>query len=179
MRKITKEDLSNYPNLQILYLTDNLLSKFENFTFEDMDDLIILDLSLNVISELPPDIFHLPSLRKLSLSQNQNAKIVDSINEASPITSPLEAIDISFNDLKTLPNLGNMPHLLLYNITGNKLLNMKVKDIAGLCNLKTLANNSTMHFGNPCDCWNIQRWLEEREVNFVKMSCEVLERGKF
>ncbi|KAF2904238.1 hypothetical protein ILUMI_01934 [Ignelater luminosus] len=177
LRKITREDLSKYTNLQFLYLSDNLLSRLEDSTFQDMDILISLDLSLNDISALPPDIFQLPSLKKLYLGQNPNMNIIESIKKASPISSPLEAIDISFNGLKTLPNLGIMPHLLLYNITGNKAINMKVEDIAGLCNLKTLVNNfTTVHFDNPCDCWNIQSWLQERKVNFAKMTCEIQEQ---
>ncbi|KAF2891609.1 hypothetical protein ILUMI_14564 [Ignelater luminosus] len=163
----------------MLYLSDNMIIKLENSTFQDMDKLISLDLSINGLSKLPPVIFHLPSLKRLYLSQNQNINIVETVEEASPITSPLESLDIGFNDLETLPNLGIMPYLLLYNISGNNLDNMEIKDVAGLCNLKTLVNdNFTTYFTNPCDCWNIQRWLKEKKVKFMEMLCEVQTQGK-
>jgi len=174
LRDITRKELSRYTNLKLLYLSDNLLTNLENSTFEDMDDLISLDLSLNGISKLPEVIFHLPSLKRLYLSHNQNMNIIEVVDETKPITSPLEAIDISFNKLEVLPDFGVMPHLMLYNISGNNLMNMEMKDISGLCNLQQLANdNFTTFFGNPCDCWNIQRWLRERGVKFTKIECEI------
>ncbi|KAF5277200.1 hypothetical protein FQR65_LT03906 [Abscondita terminalis] len=174
IRKITKEELSRYRKLKMLYLADNLLTHMENSTFEDLSGLMSLDLSLNGISHLPPVVFHLPSLKRLYLSQNQNINIIEVVEETKPITSPLETLDISFNELETLPNFGVMPNLWLYNISGNNLVSMKLRDVAGFCNLKKLANsNFTAYFDDPCDCWNLQTWLEDRNVNFTKIRCDV------
>lgn len=174
IRKITKDEISRYKKLKMLYLADNLLTNLENSTFEDLTNLMSLDLSLNGISYLPPLVFHLPSLKRLYLSQNQNINIIEVVEETRPITSPLEAIDISFNELEVLPNFGILPNLWLYNISGNHLLSMRIRDIAGFCKLKKLDNtNFSAYFDNPCDCWNLQSWLEERNVNFTKIACDV------
>lgn len=163
-----------------MYLSDNLLTNLENAAFEDLDELLVLDLSINGISKLAPIIFQLPSLKKLFLSQNQNMNIIEVVEESSPITSPLERFDIGFNELETLPDLGVMPYLILYNISGNNLLNMSPKDVAGMCNLKKLANdNFTVSFNVPCDCWNVKNWFKERDVKFTNFECSVKETGRF
>lgn len=162
----------------MLYLSDNLLTTLDNSTFEDLDELETLDLSLNGISKMAPVIFHLPSLKRLYLSQNQNINIAEVIEETKPITSPLDLLDISFNELEELPKVGVLPQLLLYNISGNNLLNMQVADIAGLCNLHTLANqNFSAYFDELCDCWNLQRWLDDRNVRYSKFDCHISENG--
>ncbi|KAF5306955.1 hypothetical protein FQA39_LY00185 [Lamprigera yunnana] len=177
IRKISREELRRYTKLKLLYLADNLLTNLDNSTFEDLTSLISLDLSLNGISHLPPGVFHLPSLKRLYLSQNQNINI-DVVEETKPITSPLETLDISFNDLQILPNFGIVPSLWLYNISGNNLLSMKIKDVAGLCKLKKLANaNFSAYFANPCDCWNLQKWFTIRGVEFTKIACDVKEQN--
>lgn len=178
IRKITKEEMGRYSKIKMLYLSDNLLTSLDNSTFEDLTDLITLDLSLNAIIQPPPTIFRLPSLKRLYLSQNQNINIVEAIEGAKPIASPLELLDISFNELEILPNLGILPHLLLYNISGNHIANMKIRDIAGLCNLKKLVNtNFSAYFHSSCDCWIFQKWLREREVTFTKIPCDIIEES--
>uniref|UniRef100_A0A1Y1MJK5 LRRCT domain-containing protein n=1 Tax=Photinus pyralis TaxID=7054 RepID=A0A1Y1MJK5_PHOPY len=178
IRKITKDEIGKYKRVKILYLSDNLLTNLDDSTFEDLGDLITLDLSLNAIVQPPPTLFRLPSLKRLYLSQNQNINIIDMIEQAKPISSPLELLDVSFDELKTLPDLGLLPYLLLYNISGNHLLNLKVSDIAGVCNLKVLANaNFSASFQNPCDCWNFQQWLRNRDVAFTQIPCQITQES--
>lgn len=139
---------------------------------EDKDELQSLDLSLNALSTLPSVIFQLPSLKRLYLSQNLNANIAELIDKVKPISSPLELLDLSFNEIETLPDLGVMPHLIAYNISGNDVSNPEVRHFSGLCKLKFLYNsNFTSYFDDPCQCWNVQRWLIDRNVLFNKWEC--------
>lgn len=166
--------MSKYSNVKFLYLSDNMLSRIDNNVFEDNGELQTLDLSLNGLTTLPSVVFQLPSLKRLYLSQNLNANIAELIDEIKPIQSPLEFLDLSFNEIEHLPDLGIMPHLVAYNISGNDLSNLEVKHFSGLCRLKFLYNNNvTSYFDDPCECWNVQRWLMDREVLFNKWNCGI------
>lgn len=147
-----------------------MISRIDDDAFED-NDLTFLDLSLNSLLKVPSQIFHLPSLEQLLLSKNLNMNVVEAVESAKPISSPLKVLDISYNELDELPDLGIMPYLIKYNISGNDA-NMSVRSLAGLCSLKQFVNNdSTLNFENPCDCWILQNWLKERGVRFTPFDC--------
>lgn len=181
IRRITKSELKKYTDLKILYLSDNLIGKIDDDAFEDKDDLTTLDLSLNGITQLPPIIFNLPSLKTLYLGNNSNMNIVDAVNEAKPIKSPLVKLDISYviDDYNELPDLGIMPYLIRYNISGNKLLTLSTKHFAGLCNLQYLdAVNVTVNDLDNCDCWTVNQWLHKRKIQFTEFDCRLTENCK-
>lgn len=150
-------------------------------SFEGKDYLQILDLTLNGLTKVPPVLFHLPSLQVLYLSQNLNMNIADAIEEAKPITSPLLRLDISYvmtEEPNELPDLGLIPTLEKYNISGNKVLSLKPKHFAGLCSLKILdKTNMSIHYEQPCDCWTINRWLKDRHVAFEDFVCSIPATG--
>lgn len=148
----------------------------ESDTFDSNTDLQVLDLSLNSISDLPSNLFKLPSLRKLYLSENEGLKIVDVIDKAKPITSPLEFLDVSVIPMETLPDLGIMPHLVKYNISHipSERIIISVKHFAGLCNLKFLENAKiSAFFQDPCECIVLENWLKERKVRFKPFNCTI------
>lgn len=120
IKKIFKKDMQRYTSLKLLYLSDNTIVQIEEDAFDSNTNLQVLDLSLNPFSRIPKGIFHLPSLRKLYLSASELLQIAEIVEEAKPITSPLEALDISMIDMKVLPDLGVMPHLLAYNVSNIK-----------------------------------------------------------
>lgn len=172
LRSIKKHDLEKYTSLKILYLSDNMINRIDHDAFEENDDLTFLDLSLNGLLKVPVQIFHLPALEHLLLSKNVNMNVVDVVESAKPISSPLKVLDISYNDLEELPDLGVMPYLVKYNISGNDAI-MTVRSMAGLCSLKYLANNdSKVYFEEPCDCWTLGSWLQERGVHFTPFECD-------
>lgn len=176
IREIKADDLRKFKYLKFLYLAENMITNIESESLADKTNLQALDLSYNAFSQtLPEVIFHLPSLKNLYLSQNQNINIIDIIHAATPITSPLVLLDISHNkysDIQTLPNLGIVPTLLVYNVSGMDFT-MTFADVAGLCNLHSFVlDNSTVYFEDPCDCWTMGKWLKDRNVNFIPFDCK-------
>ncbi|XP_030756095.1 toll-like receptor 2 type-1 [Sitophilus oryzae] len=181
IRKISRSDFQKHPHIKYLYLADNLITNIEENTFEDLDKLETLDLSLNALGKLPPTIFKLPSLKTLYLSQNTNLNLSESIQDASPISSPITKLDVSLitseNEPKDFPDFGEMIYLAKLNITGNQFNYIVPKHFAGLCNLQILDHeNVTAFFKSSCDCWVLNNWLEERNVKFSKFICSVSEK---
>lgn len=173
---LRENDLSRYSSLKFLYLTDNMINKIHQDAFFYNTDLRVLDLSLNGIIKLPPQVLQLPSLEKLFLSKNANMNIIDAVDKAKPISSPLKELDIGFNEIDTLPDFGMMPHLVKLNITGNPEVEMSLKSFAGLCNLQILSmDNVTAVFEDPCECWILEKWLRDRNVMFSSWECPSLE----
>lgn len=181
IRKVTKDDLAIYPNIEMLYLSDNMLSKVDEGVLKDLTSLKTLDVSMNPLTSLPVIIFHLPSLKNLYLSQMVNMNIVEVIENAKPITSPLQHLDVSASELESFPSLGIVPTLSKLNVSGNNEypITLNFENIAGLCNLKIFdTSNTTVRFTDECDCWNINQWLYKRDVRFTPFRCNVHEKGK-
>lgn len=181
MSKITKNDLERYTNLKELYLTDNSIATISNDAFAEQNKLTVLSLSQNGLMKLPVNIFKLPSLEHLYLANLPNVNIKQVIEEAKSITSPLITLDMSGDSGNgypnyELPDLGIMPHLTNYRISGNELLTISPRHFAGLCKLQTLHSHNVNvvnnNNNNSCDCWTVNRWLEERKVNFTKFNCK-------
>jgi len=57
--------------LRVLYLGDNMIAEDVAYALAPLQSLEILDLSLNNLRTIPPEMLQLPSLRKLYLSQNR------------------------------------------------------------------------------------------------------------
>lgn len=178
VRSIRKQDLEKYTILKYLYLTDNIINNIDDNAFDGNRDLRTLDLSLNGFMKLPVQVFHLPYLERLVLSKTDNLNIVDVVKSAKPISSPLLALDISYNEIEELPDLGILPHLLEYSISGNSV-QMSTRPVAGLCSLKILVNNNTrFNFTDNCDCWTLQKWLQYRGVVFTPFNCNGTKDGE-
>lgn len=176
IKQLHTSDLAKYNKLKMLYLGDNFLLKIDDDIFDDKTKLQTLDLSNNGMSKLPSKVFHLPSLQSFYFSQNLNVNIVEVVENSKPITSPLVKFDISFSEIDTLPDLGIIPTLLKYNISGNNLLRLNVGHFAGLCKLQVLVtDNITLSLDDPCDCWRVNWWLKEKRVKFLPFDCELRE----
>lgn len=173
--KITKKNMERFSRLKYLYLSDNKIMTIDPDAFDSNTDLQVLDLSLNTFTTLPKTIFQLPSLRKLYLSEDEWLDIVKAVDDAKPITSPLESIDISAIDMETLPDLGVMPHLLKYNLSNiPSEVKVSTRHFAGLCNLRFLENvKLRATFDDPCECLSLENWLRERKVKFKPFNCEL------
>ncbi|XP_076262659.1 toll-like receptor 2 type-1 isoform X2 [Rhynchophorus ferrugineus] len=176
IRKISRSDFQKHSHLKYLYLADNLITKIEDDTLADLGKLETLDLSLNGLGKIPPGIFQLPSLKMLYLSKNTNLNISETIDTVRPITSPITKLDISQitseNESRDFPNFGEMPFLAILNISGNQFNYLMPKHFAGLCNLELLDNkNVTTSFKSYCDCLDLNKWLEERNVKFTQFHC--------
>ncbi|XP_022904801.1 nephrocan-like [Onthophagus taurus] len=179
LRDIQKDDFDSYPNIQVLYLSDNFIREIHNESFMDKPYLEGLDLSSNAFYHIPISIFHLSQLKWLHLSNIANPGMVEQIEKAVPITSPLTYLDLTNNKLTRLPDLGELPTLLHLNVSENKnSVLVNISTFAGLCSLKVFANeNFKGSFNDPCDCLYLNRWLIQRGVVFSNFSCENNFRG--
>nr|CAI5823937.1 unnamed protein product [Callosobruchus analis] len=176
IRTVTKDDLNKFSYLKFLYLQDNLISELDDDVFSEMDELTTLDLSINALRSVPATVFQLPSLKTLYLSQNRNINIIDTLEGARPINSPLTQVDISYTtgkeDPTEFPYFGPMPFLASLNISGNQYYSLKPKYFLGLCRLQILiTENVTIDFDEPCDCWNVNKWLLDNQVRFTPFYC--------
>lgn len=176
IRRLRYSDLKRYRHLKALYLQDNLLSTIAADTFDGLDDLTGLDLSGAVTIKIPENIFHLPSLQTLYLSNQLFTNIVEAIEKTKPITSPLAHLDLSYSELERLPNMGVLPTLLKYNVSGNNLTELRVEHFSGLCGLNYLINqNINLSLSNPCDCWSVNNWLKNKVTDFTPFDCQLKE----
>jgi Leucine-rich repeat (LRR) protein len=87
-----------------------MIIRIDPGTFEYLDRLEVLDLSINSLRKVPVELTELPHLRRLYLSDN------DLRNEGletmeKQIRSPLQILDISYNDIERIPRFGMMPLL--------------------------------------------------------------------
>lgn len=180
---MSRSDLSKFKYLKLLYLNDNFFDNLQNDTFEDLADLVSLDLSQNNIKRIPSSVFNLPSLDKLYLRQNFELNMPASLESVKPIRSPLSTIDISSttdeNSVSEFPDFGPMPFLTTLNISENRFQIIVPRHLAGLCNLQKLINiNVSYNYAEDCDCWIINEWLLERKVQFSTFMCSVPKDSK-
>ncbi|KAI4457654.1 ig(immunoglobulin) and lrr(leucine rich repeat) domain [Holotrichia oblita] len=172
IREIFEEDFRPYSYLEHLYLAENILTDIDEKALEYLTSLYTLDLSSTALYKIPSGIFSLPVLNKLRLGGIRNPKMVDDIEEASPVTSPLVYLDLSNNKLKRLPILGEVPTLEVYNVTSNTNVKLNTTMFAGLCNLQELVDiNFTTTFDSACDCYVLEQWLTARHVKFTRFNC--------
>lgn len=142
-----------------------MIQTIESDTFDSLEYLHTLDLSVNCLVELPDAILHLPSLRILSVSRNPLLDTTTLFSKAAPVTAPLQHLDISYTMLSQMPKFGVMMDLVHLNITGSHVKNVSKTNFIGLCNLKLFTNvNLTMDFSTACDCAQIDRWFTVKAV---------------
>lgn len=161
-----------------------MIVTIESGTFDGLKKLDTLDLSMNALLEIPTSIFHLPSLKKLSLSENIRLDVTSLIEASLPITAPIKDLDISSSPLLTrLPQMGSFVALVHLNISGNNLTELSVNSFVGLCNLKYFTSvNVNVRFNSSCECRRLQVWMEHAEVNSkppFSRYCDFLMDGKF
>ncbi|XP_067211175.1 leucine-rich repeat protein lrrA-like isoform X3 [Linepithema humile] len=109
--KFLPKELGTLPHLTHLNLSCNHLWKSDHNTWEWLKQIEIrnklskLDLSDNLLRELPPQIGKLSALTCLSLARN----LLECVPHSLPNLKNLKFLDLSNNDLLYLP--GNMAHL--------------------------------------------------------------------
>ncbi|MBD3254177.1 MAG: hypothetical protein GF383_03750 [Candidatus Lokiarchaeota archaeon] len=121
------------------------------------DQILTLSLFKCRLTEIPPEVYQLSSLKKLFLRRNsleiiskeimflENLEILNaSINKLEHISpsigslTNLKYLDLSSNNLKAIPEtVGNLKSLEYLNLSNNKLLNIP-ESFAGLSSLRYL-----------------------------------------
>lgn len=135
--------------------------------FAPLTYLQTLDLSNNVIFNLPETIFQLPSLRKLYLRDNPVLPLsFQNLALHKPIKAPLELLDISSCKIEVLPSWGTMPHLSHYNISHNPLTTLDPAHFAPMCKLEKVDMTQAIHAIKLCDIKPAIVWLQYRNIYF-------------
>ncbi|MFH1644136.1 MAG: leucine-rich repeat domain-containing protein [bacterium] len=101
IKKIERDDLNRFRNLEILDLSFNKISEIEKGAFAPLKKLVRLDLSNNKIKELQPQIFmNQRKLKDLDLSDN-DIKILK--RDLFRNLSALEQINLADNKITHIP----------------------------------------------------------------------------
>lgn len=120
-RRITHLTRSSESERGIVYLarlriTDMIIA---TSSLPYLSNLVLLRLQDNRLTDLPPQIFRLPSLRELDVSQNLLTEISGLIGMLAPT---LEELFLQSNHLQSLPQqLGRLKRLRLLDIADNRL----------------------------------------------------------
>lgn len=93
---------TDFPNLEVLNLSYNKLSRSSLQALNQLSKLRVLDLSANGLRDLPQEFARYQALEELNLSANE-----------------LESTDASIQS--TFKYLGTLPHLKRLNLSHNKL----------------------------------------------------------
>lgn len=150
-----------------MYLADNQIYLIEEDALSSLTSLQTLDLSNNVILELPNSMFQLPSLRKLYLKGNPLLhKNFKELSIQKPIRAPLELMDISDCKIRELPDWGSLPQLDFYNISHNPLTSLNAAHFAAMCNLAKLDLTESLDKMKLCDMRAAVSWFQARHVYF-------------
>ncbi|XP_029163225.1 asporin-like [Nylanderia fulva] len=162
LKKLTKDSLRPYKKLAYLYLGDNSITEIDEEAFANQPYLKLLDLRLNDCDTLSKSLFQLPYLHTLYLGYNH---LNDSVFKVK-VTSPLKLLQLTKNELTTIPNIGVQPTLLNLNVSYNKITSISTEDLAPFCSLKELdlTGNSINFKAGSCDCQRFIAWVKLRQI---------------
>jgi len=139
---IDPPDLSQkMPYIKELHLNDNRLISIKSLVH--MESLRILDLSGNMLSTFPVEIFHMPELEEVYVNHNSLKKIVVPSNYKETLMQ-LKTIGLSKNKISTLLVEGNQqlwkqfPSLRELDLSFNYLSNVDPMNMAALGQLELL-----------------------------------------
>lgn len=132
-----KKAIANPNYLVTLDMTNNNITKLQDYYFQQYQNLKEMNLSYNIINDLPRYVFVNQSLEKLSISHNSLHAIPFQV--FAPMTH-LNVLDISFNKIITL-----LDHFFKFNryievllLNNNNLAKLTSNALADLTNLKHL-----------------------------------------
>lgn len=155
----------DFPQVKVLSLDYNLLTKLTRNMFTGLNNLVVLSLIHNQIQSIEPKAFNqLPLLESLELSDNKLSQLSTNVfdnlkkltyldiarNQLVSIPSgifydlnELQILNLSFNKLSSLPfdifnNLSHLQELLLHN---NELIALQADTFNSLTSLTALALN--------------------------------------
>ncbi|KAI8327628.1 hypothetical protein EDC96DRAFT_531589 [Choanephora cucurbitarum] len=163
--------------LEVLILSQNQIQVIPEDMPERLPNLITLRLAANRINQLPEKLEHWQRMRHLQLGSvfggNQLIRLPDGITQMSA----LEELDVSYNQLKSLPHDLAIDSLQILNVSHNQL-DFIPKSITQCRQLKSL-NVSKNHLTTlPADLVQLNRLelLDISENLLCIMPAEILEQ---
>ncbi|CAO3656423.1 unnamed protein product [Mucor hiemalis] len=181
---VTSNQLNEIPKvlyalkeLQVLNLSQNQIKVIPEEMPSQLPNLITLRIAANLIDTLPSCLHDWKKMRQLQLGSvyggNRLVQLPDTLSEMSC----LQELDVSYNQLTSLPTNLEIPSLLSLNISHNQL-DFVPKSIARCHQLKSL-NVSKNHLTSlPADLVNLRN-LELFDISenlLCILPAEILER---
>ncbi|XP_072897496.1 uncharacterized protein [Hemitrygon akajei] len=191
---LTDKDFVGLFQLQELHLSNNLLENISSVVLKNIQQLRVLDLTNNLLTTLPPDVFNrafnlaslilqgnrletvnpswfckLQRLEWLDLSSNMLTSLLS--NTFNNLTNLL-ILDLSSNKLEYLPaNLfSKMPHLERLNLGKNQLTTFAPGTFNHVINLKYLFLNSNKLVKIPTGLFNNLPQLDTLDLSNNKLT---------
>ena len=126
--------MESQKKIRELIINDQSIIKLGKNFFQNLSNLILLDLSNNSISKISKKILQFPNMKHLILNNNLISVIPFYLSELNY----LEEIQLENNLVQLIPiNIQNFPCLKILNITSNKLSQIPV-EIGLIKNLEIL-----------------------------------------
>lgn len=148
-------------------MTENQIYSIDPDAFAYLSNLETLDLSKNVILDLPNSILQIPTLRKLYLNGNPLLHLkLNNLEITKPIKAPLELLDLSECKIKVLPDWGVMPQMIFYNISHNPLTSLYAETFSNMCKLDKVDLTESIDNIKLCDLRMTITWFQERHIFF-------------
>lgn len=163
LTELPRGSFSRYTSLEYLYLGKNFIREITDDSVEELPYLQVLDLTRNLLEDLPSSLFQLPYLRKLYLSEN----ILEDGTFNTEAKSPLEFLELTKNRLTKIPAIGPQPSLTSLNLSRNLISHISTDDVAPFCSLKSLdLTYNRIEFDlTTCDCYHFNSWIRIRNLN--------------
>ncbi|OCT93326.1 transforming growth factor beta activator LRRC32 [Xenopus laevis] len=156
----------NIPSLQHLNLRENMIQRIPHSAFWGTS-LKVLDLSMNVGVKMKPNV--LSGLEKTLEVLFMEGNGLPSLNVDLPLFTHLKYLNLSGNQLSSLPEWNSNCHLETLDLSLNSFTDLEVSNIQVLENtLKTLSL-----YGNPLSCcantW-ISHMIQRTAVMFTSLN---------
>uniref|UniRef100_A0AAQ4QXE9 FLII actin remodeling protein n=1 Tax=Gasterosteus aculeatus aculeatus TaxID=481459 RepID=A0AAQ4QXE9_GASAC len=135
-------ELSSLPNLRaVVARANNLKNSGVPDDIFQLDDLSVLDLSYNQLTEIPRDLENSRNMLVLNLSHNN----IDSIpNQLFINLTDLLYLDLSDNKLDSLPpQMRRLVHLQTLTLNNNPLMHAQLRQLPAMVALQTLHLRNT------------------------------------
>ena len=165
------EDLENFEpdNNCALDLKYQGLSVLEPRMLSFGDNLVVLDVSFNLLATLPEAISKLTNLQELYISNNKLSSLPESIGSLSL----LRVIKANNNVLTTLPSIGSLQHLEELVVAENVLVSLP-EDIGYCCSLRVLHAQNNALSRLPLSLALLKGQLCDIDVTHNKESMEIV-----
>lgn len=127
-----------------------------------------LDLSNNIINDIPPDFNLLPNLCELNLSKNEFGKCRDWRWIGNNLAKSLKTLNLSQNNMEFVPiNMNNFKALITLDLSQNKLTSIP-HNLASMNNLKNLNVSSNLLRYLPSSLYVLRfDWIDVSDNQFV------------
>lgn len=147
----TLEDntFSHYESLSYIYLEDCMLENISEKTFQHLENLILVDLSYNYLTLIPPNLFngnHRLQTLKLRNNDLSTLQLNRNLLNGPPSLSSLDLHSCELSDLSPV-TFSSLPNLTIIDISKNKLVILGFDTLSALKQLQDVNLEN-----NPFEC---------------------------